>query len=330
LDSVVRLVHLGEWVDLSLTFVRHWVPPSNWSRREWEAESRVWANAAAVQAVADFDPRRGVEMSLFVRGRVSAGLLTAYRRKLAFARHCTAGAKGEVLICGRQAADCEDQTAAVAAVGDVLAELSDADCALLEQLYWAGRCECEVAREAGVSQQAISLRKPVLGRGFLKLSDFTALLDQNPGVGSVELSNYGEPFLHPDLPGILRAAYERRVMLTLRNGANLNNAREDALEALVRCWRACTASRRRSRHSRRPSGCGPTMRRPFPICRSPCCKPGASVMRRRPEGRQWPPGPTTLGATPPCRRRCGGRGGSASHRSSEEGDGARPGLPGGP
>lgn len=74
----------------------------------------------------------------------------------------------------------------------------------------------------------------MLGRGFLKLSDFTALLDQNPEISRVELSNYGEPFLHPDLPAILRAAYERRVMLTLNNGANLNNARGEVLEALVR------------------------------------------------------------------------------------------------
>ena len=76
--------------------------------------------------------------------------------------------------------------------------------------------------------------KPALGGGHLKLADFEALLDLNPQVAHVELSNYGEMFLNPQLADILACAFEHKVTVTGNNGVNLNFAREDALEAVVR------------------------------------------------------------------------------------------------
>jgi hypothetical protein len=76
--------------------------------------------------------------------------------------------------------------------------------------------------------------RPVLGQGHLKLSDFETLLDRNPEIQHVELSNYGEMFLNPRLAAILEAAYRRKVVVSGNNGVNLNFAREDALEAVVR------------------------------------------------------------------------------------------------
>ena len=76
--------------------------------------------------------------------------------------------------------------------------------------------------------------RPALGAGHLKLSDFEALLDHNPQIAHVELSNYGEMFLNPQLAEILACAFERKVTVSGDNGANLNFAREDALEAVVR------------------------------------------------------------------------------------------------
>jgi MoaA/NifB/PqqE/SkfB family radical SAM enzyme len=74
----------------------------------------------------------------------------------------------------------------------------------------------------------------VIGGGFLKLSDFCKLLDDNPSVTEVELSNYGEMFFNPALPEILAAAFSRGVATIAANGANLNSARPGALEAIVR------------------------------------------------------------------------------------------------
>ncbi|MBM3621873.1 MAG: radical SAM protein [Alphaproteobacteria bacterium] len=73
-----------------------------------------------------------------------------------------------------------------------------------------------------------------VGKGFLKPADFAALLDANPAVREIELSNYGEALMNPGIPDILRIAHERGVMTMIANGANLNTASPAALEALVR------------------------------------------------------------------------------------------------
>ncbi len=75
---------------------------------------------------------------------------------------------------------------------------------------------------------------PAIGRGYLRRDDFERLLDDNSFIRNVELSNYGEMFLNPDLLGILRVAHERRVRLTADNGVNLNSVDEEQLEGLVR------------------------------------------------------------------------------------------------
>lgn len=72
-----------------------------------------------------------------------------------------------------------------------------------------------------------------VGDGYLRFGDFKQLIDANPWVRSVELSNWGELFLNPDLLHILRYAYEKDVALTAFNGANLNTVRESVLEGLA-------------------------------------------------------------------------------------------------
>lgn len=76
--------------------------------------------------------------------------------------------------------------------------------------------------------------RQALGAGHLRLADFEALLDRNPQIEQVELSNYGEMFLNPQLADILACAFQRKVTVSGSNGVNLNFAREDALDALVR------------------------------------------------------------------------------------------------
>lgn len=73
-----------------------------------------------------------------------------------------------------------------------------------------------------------------MGAGHLKLEEFEALLDRNPNLAEVELSNYGEMFLNPRLPDLMRCAWERKVTLHANNGVNLNFASDAALEGLVR------------------------------------------------------------------------------------------------
>ncbi len=82
-----------------------------------------------------------------------------------------------------------------------------------------------------------------VGSGFLHLSDFQKLLDQNPWIAEIELSNYGEIFLNPDLLEIIKHAYERKVVLTANSGVNLNDVNIDVLEGLVKYkFRSMTVS----------------------------------------------------------------------------------------
>ena len=48
-----------------------------------------------------------------------------------------------------------------------------------------------------------------VGGGFLRFEDFRKLLDDNPGLKRIELSNWGEIFLNPALLSVLELAHER-------------------------------------------------------------------------------------------------------------------------
>jgi MoaA/NifB/PqqE/SkfB family radical SAM enzyme len=75
---------------------------------------------------------------------------------------------------------------------------------------------------------------PAVGSGYLDLDNFRTLLDGSPGVTSIELSNYGEIFLNPQLLPFLELAHARGVTLSAANGVNLNHVRDDVLEGLVK------------------------------------------------------------------------------------------------
>ncbi|NNE35055.1 MAG: radical SAM protein, partial [Rhodothermales bacterium] len=76
--------------------------------------------------------------------------------------------------------------------------------------------------------------RPTLGWGFLTLEHFQQVVDENPWVSHVELSNYGEILLNPNLLEILEYAYRRGVTLSARNGVNLNNVKAEVLDGLAK------------------------------------------------------------------------------------------------
>lgn len=82
-----------------------------------------------------------------------------------------------------------------------------------------------------------------MGAGHLDVRRFEELLDRNPEIAEVELSNYGEMFLNPRLIEILRIAAERKVVLHADNGTNMNHVSDEVLEALVKYrFRSITVS----------------------------------------------------------------------------------------
>jgi hypothetical protein len=78
------------------------------------------------------------------------------------------------------------------------------------------------------------VHRQAVGGGFLRFENFRKLLDDNPRVKRIELSNYGEIFLNPTLLSMLELAHQRGVKLTAYNGVNLNKVRPEVLEGLVK------------------------------------------------------------------------------------------------
>lgn len=75
---------------------------------------------------------------------------------------------------------------------------------------------------------------PAVGSGWLKFSDFKKLVDESSFLKEIEISNYGEIFLNPELLKILEYADRCGIALTANNGANLNHVQEEVLEGLVK------------------------------------------------------------------------------------------------
>jgi MoaA/NifB/PqqE/SkfB family radical SAM enzyme len=75
---------------------------------------------------------------------------------------------------------------------------------------------------------------PGLGRGYLKFSDFKNFVRKNRFIKQIELSNFGEIFLNPELKYILEYAFKNDIALSARNGVNLNSVSDEILEALVK------------------------------------------------------------------------------------------------
>ena len=69
--------------------------------------------------------------------------------------------------------------------------------------------------------------------GFLKPDHFGVLLDKNPHLREIELSNYGEIFLNSEMLEIMRIAAKKGVSLTADNGVNLNSVSDEVLEGLT-------------------------------------------------------------------------------------------------
>lgn len=64
--------------------------------------------------------------------------------------------------------------------------------------------------------------------------DFKTLIDGNPSIKQVELSDYGEMFPNPELLELMKYAHEHNVLLAANNGVNLNTIKEEVIEGLVK------------------------------------------------------------------------------------------------
>lgn len=77
-------------------------------------------------------------------------------------------------------------------------------------------------------------RLGAVGWGYLKFKNFKNFIEDNPQVLKIELSNWGEIFLNPQLKDILKYAFSKNIALTAGNGVNFNNVSSEILECLVK------------------------------------------------------------------------------------------------
>lgn len=78
-----------------------------------------------------------------------------------------------------------------------------------------------------------------IGKGHLKFADFKYFIDNHPRFKHIELSNYGEIFLNPELKDIIKYAYKKSVHLYVFNGSNFNNVSDEVIECLVKYKVVC-------------------------------------------------------------------------------------------
>lgn len=82
--------------------------------------------------------------------------------------------------------------------------------------------------------QLIANSTNTIGHGNLTFKLFSNFIIRNPAIKSMELGNFGEVFLNPELPEILEFAHAHGIITEIDEGANLNHASDDVLDALVR------------------------------------------------------------------------------------------------
>lgn len=93
-------------------------------------------------------------------------------------------------------------------------------------------CSICQLRCSGCRQSTGSLG--AVGYGYLRFEDFRRFVDRYPHFKRIELSNYGEIFLNPDLEEILAYAYSKKIRLTCFNGANFNRIGPEMPQNLVK------------------------------------------------------------------------------------------------
>jgi MoaA/NifB/PqqE/SkfB family radical SAM enzyme len=78
------------------------------------------------------------------------------------------------------------------------------------------------------------IKNGIIGSGYLTFSDFKSLIQGNPEIKKIELSNWGEIFLNPELKSILKYSFQNGIKLSAGNGVNFNDISESIIESLVK------------------------------------------------------------------------------------------------
>jgi len=111
----------------------------------------------------------------------------------------------------------------------------------LYNYFWYSIAGTKICIEASSNCQlnCVCCRRPEIengpiGKGNLKFEDFKRFVNTHPTFRQIELSNYGEMFMNPELVEIIEYAYNKKIVLTADNGVNLNTVSDEVLRCLVK------------------------------------------------------------------------------------------------
>jgi RNA polymerase sigma factor (sigma-70 family) len=157
----------------ALRTIRAWPTPPNWSHSDWSAERVQAATWACFQAFHEYNPNRSsITLEVFIRYRVMARVLTAYRREWSFSRRCKPLSAADDTGEGQHGENPESSAQSQLAVAiepehaselceirEVLHFVSEPIRWVVVQIFWCGFTESELAEQLGLSQRAVSKRK---------------------------------------------------------------------------------------------------------------------------------------------------------------------------
>lgn len=83
------------------------------------------------------------------------------------------------------------------------------------------------------------IRNGFVREGCMTFHDFACIVDANPEIKHIELSNWGEIFLNPDILRIMEYAFAKGISLYCSNGSNFNYVPDEVLEGLVKYQFKC-------------------------------------------------------------------------------------------
>lgn len=109
----------------------------------------------------------------------------------------------------------------------------------MELKYDISHLSVDICTRCQLRCPSCSTSKGIIRNGFVKegmmsFDNFKYILDNNPQIKEIELSNWGEIFLNPEIGQMIEYAYDRGVRLLCANGTNFNYVKQDVLEALVK------------------------------------------------------------------------------------------------
>jgi len=149
--------------------VRSWPVPRNWSSSDWFDEVKNVAAIAAWQAGFNrHTPKNGMFAS-FVSQRIMSSARTRYRQEYLFGLRFSGRLAGQDSNADEQnqLGETEPKSIEPAAepvpayddLREALSKLSADHRTVLEQLFWFGKTETELAESIGISQRGVSKRK---------------------------------------------------------------------------------------------------------------------------------------------------------------------------